>query len=543
MKNEHKALMPALNKYYFLLLSIILFFVLANIVWIKEDKAPPLWDQSHYLLNSEILYHTLAEEGLESFLLSFNDILKDKAPLITALPIPFYVVFGNNYTSALLVNLFFIVLGSYYLYKLVTYISGEKEALLSVFILNTFPLIFAMSREFMVEYGLMVLVIMWMYYFLKSNCFERESYAVALGIILGLGMLMKISFVLYIIFPTAFICIKKFIRLKKIPVSFLVSILIVFIIGLFFAGNWYLKNFHSIINYAFMSGYTEIAKNYSMGEVFSIKTILRYWVYIINYGISAYFFFLIILFITINLSTFKKNKPISHIEKEHVYFLAIWFMLPFIVFTFGINKDYRYTAPLYPVLAVLLSVSLVRLSINKYGTLLLFMLLLFPILNYFYISFSHKPVHLKINKIILLQNNLAYAHPPIKEKWPYEEIMEFIYEDALKAKNQHPITTLLFNYQYMNDIALNYYSKNKNLEIRFRTNTYFIKENIDETVAEIERYSHYLMTKSDKLGPEFSNVKNIQVLSLLNKGELNFKPLTTMPLPDQTFLTVYKKYK
>jgi len=163
------------DRYVLPLTCIIVFFVITNIIWIRLDVAPPMWDQSQYLEGSKILYRTLVKEGVVSFLTAFSETFKNKAPLIAALPIPFYILFGEGFKSALLMNLVFLVLSSCYLYRLCLLISGKKEAILSVFILNSFPLVFSLSREFLVDYGLMTFVILWMFYLLRSNCFEEKK--------------------------------------------------------------------------------------------------------------------------------------------------------------------------------------------------------------------------------------------------------------------------------------------------------------------------------------------------------------------------------
>ena len=151
-----------------------------------------------------------------SFVVAFTEIFKLKPHLITVLPVPFYIIFGNTYENALYVNLIFMILASFFLYKLGISIAGEKEALLSVFVLNVFPLMIGMSREFLTEYGLMTFVIMWMYYLLRYDLFQKRKISCILGIILGLGMLMKISFILYIVFPTLFVLIRKVYKAPKI---------------------------------------------------------------------------------------------------------------------------------------------------------------------------------------------------------------------------------------------------------------------------------------------------------------------------------------
>lgn len=531
------------DKYTITLTGIILFFAIANLIWFRMDQAPPMWDQAQYLESSEVLYRTLTKSGGASFVAAFTDVLQIKAPLITILPIPLYLLFGNSYTSALWVNLLFIGICSYYLFKLGIIILGEKEALLSVFILNTFPLIFAMSREFLVEYGLMVFVIMWMYYVLKSDAFAHRKYAYPLGIVLGLGMLMKISFLLYIVFPTVFLCITKIVEQKKLSTSSVKNMIIVLLIGSLISGTWYFKNLPYIIRFAFASGYGEASKNWGMGEVFSLKTVLAYWTYIINYGISAYFFSLVILVGILSFLVRKNKAFLTNKGRAYFYFLIIWFTIPFIVFTFGINKDYRYTAPLWPAVAILMSSALVRVSEIKYGRILLLILLIFPMLNYWYVSFSPKGVFLRVGQWELLNNYLAYAHPPIRERWPNKELVTLIHKDSSKTNNARPRATLLFSHPYLNFINLNYYARNGNLDISFDALDYLSKETAEETVDRIEKSSDYILVKSDELGPDFATAKNVPVLSLLEKGKLNFKQIGEIPLPDETHLTIYRRDK
>jgi hypothetical protein len=528
-----------IGNYGIVLAVLISFFVAVNIFWIKRDQAPPMWDQSHYLGTSEVFYHTLTSEGIISFSQAFERTLRTKAPLISVLPIPFYILGGDNYKSALYVNLFFIIIGSYFLFKLGTLVYGRGEALVSVFIVNTFPLIFAMSREFLVEYGLMVFVIMWMYYFMKSDAFENKSYAYPLGIVLGLGMLMKISFPLYIVFPTLYMFATKVTALKRVDKSSLINIVITLITGVFISGTWYFENFRYVTKFAFGSGFGDVAKNYGMGDIFSLKTVLAYWVYIINYGISSYFSFLIIFLVVTKLVTRKKEEHLG--DSNKTFFLLIWFAVPFIMFTFGMNKDYRYIAPVLPAIGILMGMALIRMSRIGYRRALLFILLMPLLFNYLFISFSPKNIFLRFGGLEILNNNLAYAHPPRKEHWPNKELVTLIHNDSWKTSIIDPRVTLLFNHHYLNFINLNYYSINSRFDATFDTTDYLSNESPERAAARIERDSNYILTKSDQLGPGFTNTQNIQVIALLREGRLSFKEIGSMPLPDKTFLTIYKK--
>jgi hypothetical protein len=69
------------------------------------DRAPPNWDDSWYLSNSLTLYDAWTSGGLLGLAGHFLAALGFKAPLITALPLPFYRIFGPRWHFAFLVNL------------------------------------------------------------------------------------------------------------------------------------------------------------------------------------------------------------------------------------------------------------------------------------------------------------------------------------------------------------------------------------------------------------------------------------------------------
>lgn len=521
-----------------LLYVLIIFFVVTTFVWFQRDKVPPMWDQSEYLERSEVLYSTLTKKGVIPFLVSFPDVFRTKAPLLAALPVPCYMVMGDTYKSARCVNVFFIIIGSYYLFKLGTILSNERAGLLSVFVLNTFPLAFGLSREFLVEFGLMVFVVMWMYYVLKSDIFENRKHAYALGILLGLGSLMKITYLLYILPPTLYLYVRKTRNSGRINRASLKNILITAVMGIVISGIWYFKNLSSIVSYVLSAGYGKIAQNYGMGDIFSWRTILDYWLFLINYGLSSYYFVLIIFLIITGFVLYFKNKHIPFADKSYLYALLIWFSIPFIIFTFGVNKDYRFTAPLFPAIALLMG-TLLENSTRRNGKVILFAILIFPLVNYSYVSFSSGPVSLRLKQFIIFENCLGYAHPPVRERWPVKKVIEFITKDAMRTNNTYAVATLLFNHQYFNTITLSYYSKSGNSMMIF--NDLPEGKTLDEIVSKIEQESDYLFSKSDKLGPEFTTAKNIPIITLLNRGELKFRQIAVIRLPDKTYLTIYKR--
>ncbi len=532
-------------KHELILAVMILFFIAGNLVWFQLDLAPPMWDQSHYLAASEHLFRTLKEQGLVSFYHAYTNTFGTKAPLVTVLPVPFFYLFGNTYQSALYVNLAFILICSLYLYKLASFIADKKAALLTVFILNTFPLTFAMSREVLVEYGLMTLVIAWMYHLIRLDASSRLRDAVGLGTVLGLGMLMKLSYIVYIAIPTLFLIAARYVEYRKPPDHWIRNLLIVVSLGAVIAGTWYLKNLSDLINFAFASGYGEIAYNYGTGDVFTIDAIRIYWLNVINTGISFYYFPLI-LACAMGLMMLAMFQPAlfdsgDRSKARYHFFILAWFLAPFLLFTFAVNKDYRYTLPYYPALALFCGIGLALLASSRYLKPLAFLLLLFPLLNYLNISFINHPHQYTWGSFIVLAPHIGYAHPPIKDYWPNLELLEAVENDARDQGHLQTKVTLLFDHSYLNQLTMNYYAANQGSNLRFDTLDYFSKDTDEALVRRISDHTDYIVTKADKLGPDFSNVKNVRVKAILDEGVIPLRAIATFPLPDNTVIDVLRK--
>ena len=76
------------------------------------DRTPPPWDEAWYLSGSLRMYDALTDGGVASYAREFFGVLGNKAPLITALPAPVYLLFGRHSRYAPLTNLAAISFGA-----------------------------------------------------------------------------------------------------------------------------------------------------------------------------------------------------------------------------------------------------------------------------------------------------------------------------------------------------------------------------------------------------------------------------------------------
>src|SRR5258708_21121633 len=168
-----------------------------NFYYCHRSQNPTFWDDSYYLRGSLELYDALTDKGISGFASAFAQLYGSRAPLICVFPIPIYLMFGREYDPRSLVGIGFLVLISVYLFRLGARLWSPREGLLAVAIVQTMPLVYGLSRQFLVDYGLATIVVMSMYYLLCSPSLTAAGTMVRLGVLLGIGILMKVTFPLY----------------------------------------------------------------------------------------------------------------------------------------------------------------------------------------------------------------------------------------------------------------------------------------------------------------------------------------------------------
>lgn len=167
-----------------------------NVQWILDDQRPTTYDDSWHLETSYDLYHRLAEDGIGAFLNAYIEAFRVKAPLIAILPLPFFAVMGLSLDSALMVNCIFLVIINAYLFKLSRLWFSPETGLLAVIVYQSLPITIGMSRAFMTEYGLVAFVIAFVFYLVEFRRCRTQAMAIKLGLVVGLGLLMKINFLI-----------------------------------------------------------------------------------------------------------------------------------------------------------------------------------------------------------------------------------------------------------------------------------------------------------------------------------------------------------
>lgn len=323
-------------------------------------------DEASYLTKSLFFHDALAAGELSKAVQTYLKNMDHKAPLISVLPVPFYALFDRSHDSALCVNVALSLPLCFYTFKLAERAFGRPAAALSLLVLNTLPMLYGLGRLFFVEYGLAALVAAWVYHLVASEGFTRPGHTLALGVYLGLGLLMKALFPLYIAGPLA-ACLLHWRREGRAPGQMARALAPGLAAALLLAATWYPFQWKPALSFMLSAGYGEIAADYGSRRVFAPGVIWGYLQDASRNAVSHYYGWGLILLPLLLLypASAARRRLRQAMDDAGLSSLLAWLIFPTLVLTFGVNKDLRFTAPVLPAIAILLSGALARLASRR----------------------------------------------------------------------------------------------------------------------------------------------------------------------------------
>ncbi len=436
------------KKYYneIILMLLIVFHSIVNYIWLMRDTAPPEWDdQDMYLITSIMIYRALETFSIDQLAIATSNIRPVLVPFLTAI---FYFFAGVSQDIACMSNILYLAILLFSVYGISKKISHKKEiGLLSAFIVSTFPMIFGMSRQFLMDLPLTAFVSSSVYLLFLTSHFENRRYSLLLGVSMGLGMLTKQTFPIFLLFPLLFIMRSDIAAAKYLfhPMQFfnrikqrryiVLNILCAGIISFGMSSIWYIPNINNI--YTLFS----IAKDIDMNH-----SIMFYPLGVINFSIS-FLYFMILVFLTIY--TFLRSLNKYQISNDEIVILIMWIVMPFLIFSIFIQaQEFRYLLPATPPIAIIMSLQVDNIKSNIYKLLIILFILLVGLTQFFSATYgiSSMPVEISVNTmiekpldkwIIYSQDykfhdpgfaEVSWTYPPRQEDWKIKEIIDLLYD-------------------------------------------------------------------------------------------------------------------
>jgi 4-amino-4-deoxy-L-arabinose transferase-like glycosyltransferase len=161
---------------------------------------------------------------------------------------PLYWAFGTSPDVATMVNVVYWLILLASIYGLGCHLGGPRLGAWGAILTALVPMLYAMSRSFYIEFSLTALVALALYFLVASQGFQRREMALAFGVALGLGMLTKRTYPLFLAGPVLIAILHSRVlrsmwnRLRGGLRISLPDLLIAVGIGLSLTALWYLPN-------------------------------------------------------------------------------------------------------------------------------------------------------------------------------------------------------------------------------------------------------------------------------------------------------------
>ncbi len=508
-------------------LRLIIFLYLAlwlfiNIFWILSHNAPPSWDEANYLEASEILHKSIIQGDLFNIYDTSTRLLARRAPLISEIVIPLFLIFGSSYKVALFMNLFLAVifLIIYYLYIKKTI--NQKTALLALIFMTANPLFNGLIRNFFVELLLLLVTTLYIYSLTFITSKRKMANMIYIGTTIGIGLMTKITFPLFVVAPSL-ITLKDIINkdgIKKV----LFYLIIVGLISSVIIYPWYSKNLLTSLWHAKRATSGELLGNYYYGPAFYPSSIIKTFQDLANYVIS--YTHLIVIILAIYLVA-KNKKTIDYNLK-----IILWFLIPFLVLFFGPNKDYRLMLPILAPFYILVAQILLKLGKYYLCTFILIIVTCSLInISHIYPYEAFKP----FGMTILAQENGKYLYPPDTRNW---DLSTFIKKLSNQVQQNRVDIAIANEQKELNVNNLRYYAiKDGYTNLNIKTLAYFSKNiSIDDLEKEMSKYKIVIFKEGGKSNPDNLDQNNLKIKSILsnwNKGEFKYY------FPDSGYAEIY----
>lgn len=374
-------------KYATVIASVVFFGISVN--WSFVDNSPPAWDQGLYLYQSTLLHSTLVQSGLGDFISAIFNLDRGRAPLILVIVQPAFYVFGPSLDAAVVsINLAWFLLAWAIVgiaRELVGEDQGDKAGFVAFGLFGLCPLTSYLAHTFTVELVLVAFIGAAIYSLWLTYKTGQKKWSVISGFLISLGLLTKVTFPAFVL-PAFIILFYQHAKTFSIRQSFGLFYPTMLLV-LLLAGPYYIYNLKPILELTGWLSSQGLADLYGFKDVFSIKTILDFWLAVfLNPAMLITLFCATFLLILSGLQRLEKLPcQFQDVSSSSLFVvILIWFALPFLIATFGTVKDQRYLYPCFGPLFVLAGAFVTLYLRNKSAMIVFALCALLPLSSYLY---------------------------------------------------------------------------------------------------------------------------------------------------------------
>ncbi|MGI8783000.1 MAG: ArnT family glycosyltransferase [Acidobacteriota bacterium] len=503
-----------------------------NVAWFQNDDSPAIYDMAHHLSLGWQARQALGDGNLGG-LFHLSDYYP---PLVHWTLAISYVATGPRPAAALLANLGWVSLLALSVYRLGCRMAGPWSAAVAAVVVIWLPMNAWWSREAMLDLPLTASVAAATLLLIEACDSNQRRRWLVLGLALGLGMLVKWTFILFLAPPLVF-CMIRMMRQrhgfpgKALPVAHWLDAVLVAVVVAF---PWYilhLQNLRKRFSSTMAEGLAE--GDPSTGSLSSLTFYIQS---LLSYHLFAVFFVLAVIGVLVAL--YRRNR----IDLVLLIQLAGgWVFLTLLT-----NKDPRYLMPLVPML-VLLGTSVLRSWWWLAAVALAFAQLLavsFDIGLPQRIRIAESPVpvwqerwlheenHREHSRTVIMRSGwdlfqTSYAGmigPPRKEDWKVNAILERVVSDAAVG-SRRPLLALVPDMPRFHAGAFQLQTNWRGWPVTIS------RPRVGADWDALEGFD-YVVIKEGNQGPPWTTVQNAEIDMFVKNNPAYFKVVELYPLPD-----------
>jgi len=476
--------------------AILAALVALAAVWLALDRRPPEWDHANHLERAVICAQDLARGDLHAVL----ERSSFYPPLVLCAAGLVYRLAPSDVAAAQAVVLAFLALGVGAVYVLARGLGGATAGVVAALVFATAPFVVFASLHFQLDLPLASMVALILIVLLRIEAFEHRGWSVAAGIVLGLGMLTKPSFAVYVLAPLVLAAAR--IRSRRAVTNLILALLIGGALSL----PWYGPRAFSLVPEITSRSFRQAAESgHPHPLTAGALTLYPRW-------FPTQFGFVASLLVLLGLGVAARRR----------HWLLLAALLPALTLLELLqNKNLRYTLPLLPVAAVLAGFGFGalpgRLKAGAGG-----LLLVAGVMQVSATAFGVPHISLPVVDV-----PFVVATPPVRDDWRQREILALLARDSRGA----PATvSVVPNYALFSASNFRYYALRDGLSLKFA------RAWDGEPVG-----IAYMVLKSGEQGPPWTAERPRRIAERLATDPhlaRVFPVIGTFPLPDGSTATV-----
>ena len=477
------------------------FVVLALVasVWLALDRHPPEWDHANHLERAVLCARDLAAGNL-------TPVIERSAfypPLVPCLAGALSRVVPSDLVAAQIVLLAFLAVGMASVYAFGRERVGSGAGVMAAVIFGTAPFVVFNTVRFQLDLPLAALVALAFWLVLKTEGFARWGWTVALGVVVGLGLLVKPPFPLYISPAVlwAFTQGRGARRFTNAAVSALVALTV--------SLAWYGPRLMGLPTQIANRSFKQAAES---GHPEPLS-----WTALTLYPVTLPTFFGAAASVLFALGLVVAWRRRRWLELGGV-------LLPFACFLMIQNKNARYTLPILPLAAVVAALALDALP-SRARALATGVTLLIATVQVSATAFAIPP-ELRVPGTALAA---AMPAPPSRADWRHGEILETIARHA-GGRDVPATVSVVPNHAWFSTSNFRYYAVRD-------TRPFRVLRAWDEAPIGV----HYMVLKSGDVGPPWTEAKSRRAMARVSDGAdlaRVYPVIAELPLPDGSVATV-----